>query len=201
MKFLNTGITATVLAILVSACGEIKENKAGKQVEALETAENMEVEAPDDYDSEMAATIRGLTRQDERFDTLNAALEKANMQSTLRDDLPYTVFAPTDEAFKNLPEGKLDALYKEGNEVELTSVLSYHVVSGKHTVSDIKKGIEGNNGAYTLETLEGSRITFTLDGSEVVLAGVDGGEARIVDSEVEATNGVIHGIDRVVMFK
>jgi uncharacterized surface protein with fasciclin (FAS1) repeats len=123
------------------------------------------------------------------------------MQSTLRDDLPYTVFAPTDEAFKNLPEGKLDALYKEGNEVELTRVLSYHVVSGKHTVSDIKKGIEGNNGAYTLETLEGSRITFTLDGSEVVLAGVDGGEARIVDSEVEATNGVIHGIDRVVMFK
>jgi uncharacterized surface protein with fasciclin (FAS1) repeats len=201
MKFLHTGITAIVLAVLVSACGDLKENKDEQKAESMETVENMEVEVPDDYESERTATISGITMQDERFDTLSIALDKANLHSTLNEDMSYTVFAPTDEAFKNLPDGKLDKLYEKENESELISVLSYHVVSGKHTTSDIEKKIKENDGSYTLETLEGGRITLTLDDSEIVLTGVDGGEARIVDSDVEASNGLIHEIDHVVMFE
>ena len=201
MKLFNKITTAMVLsALMLSACGEINEKKT-EQDTSMETAENMEVEVPNTFEAEETRTISGLTSSDERFDSLNIALEKANLHSSLNEDTTYTVLAPTDAAFDSLPEGKLDSLFEQGNENELTRILSYHVISGKYSVSDIKQGIEAHSGSYTLETLEGGRLTFTLDNSEIVITGVDGGEARIVAADVEATNGVIHGIDHVVMFK
>ena len=120
------------------------------------------------------------------FTTLLAAAEAAGLVETLQGDGPYTVFAPTDEAFAALPEGTVDTLLMPENKDQLTAVLSYHVVDGKVMSTDLTDGMEA-------ETLEGS--TLTVDLSD----GVKVGEATVTQPDIEASNGVIHVIDTVLM--
>jgi uncharacterized surface protein with fasciclin (FAS1) repeats len=120
----------------------------------------------------------------DNFNTLVTAVEAAGLVETLKGEGPFTVFAPTDEAFAALPEGTLDELL---NDIPtLTAILTYHVVPGKVMSSDLSDGMMA-------ETVEGSEVTIGTEGGVTV----DG--ANVVQADIEASNGVIHVIDSVIL--
>jgi uncharacterized surface protein with fasciclin (FAS1) repeats len=118
------------------------------------------------------------------FKTLAAALQAAGLVDTLKGKGPFTVFAPTDEAFAKLPAGALDALLKD--KAKLTAVLTYHVVPGKVMAADVAKMKEAR-------TVQGGSLEIATAG------GVKVNDANVVKTDIEATNGVIHVIDAVLM--
>jgi uncharacterized surface protein with fasciclin (FAS1) repeats len=118
------------------------------------------------------------------FTTLLTAVETAGLTETLKGDGPFTVFAPADETFAGVPAGVLDAVLS--NKTELTRVLTYHVVPGTYTAADLA-------GVDTLTTLSGATLTISTDGQVTV----DG--ATVVTADIQARNGVIHVIDRVML--
>ena len=122
-----------------------------------------------------------------QFNTLVAAVEAADLVTTLKGDGPFTVFAPTDEAFAALPEGTVENLLKPENKDQLVSVLTYHVVPGKIMSSDIA------GTATMVESVQGSELD--VDATDGVT--VDG--ANVVTADIETDNGVIHVIDKVVL--
>jgi uncharacterized surface protein with fasciclin (FAS1) repeats len=120
------------------------------------------------------------------FTTLVAAVQAAGLVETLKGEGPFTVFAPTDEAFAALPAGTVEDLLKPENKDKLTAILTYHVVAGKVMSGDLTEGM-------TAATVNGADVTITLDGG----AKVNG--ANVTTADVEASNGVIHIIDAVIM--
>jgi uncharacterized surface protein with fasciclin (FAS1) repeats len=119
-----------------------------------------------------------------QFTTLVAALKKADLVDTLKGAGPYTVFAPTDEAFAKLPKGALEGLLEDKE--KLTAVLTYHVVPGRVMAADVKPG--------AVETVQGESLTISTTNDRVMV-----NEARIVKTDIAASNGVIHVIDSVVL--
>jgi uncharacterized surface protein with fasciclin (FAS1) repeats len=123
------------------------------------------------------------------FKTLAAALKAAGLVDTLKGAGPFTVFAPTDEAFAKLPAGTLDDLLKPENKQKLTSILTYHVVPGKVMAADVVK-------LTTAKTVNGKSIAIAASGGGVTVDG-----ARVVKTDIAASNGVIHVIDAVILPK
>jgi uncharacterized surface protein with fasciclin (FAS1) repeats len=119
------------------------------------------------------------------FNTLLAAVEAADLKETLATQGPFTVFAPTDEAFAALPDGTVEMLLKPENKDKLVKILTYHVVSGEAQASDLKEG--------SLKTVEGSSIMVEL-GEKVKI-----NQATVVTADVKASNGIIHVIDQVIL--
>ncbi|MDT7830335.1 fasciclin domain-containing protein [Pricia sp. S334] len=144
-------------------------------------------------------TIVGVASGNDDFSTLVAAVKAADLVETLSSDGPFTVFAPTNSAFGALPDGTVETLLKPENKQKLTSILTYHVVSGKVMAADVVKAIKDNNGKYMVDTVQGNKLTFSLDGQNVVLTDAKGGTATVAMADVDASNGVIHAIDSVVM--
>jgi uncharacterized surface protein with fasciclin (FAS1) repeats len=120
------------------------------------------------------------------FSTLIAAVEAAGLVDTLKGEGPFTVFAPTDEAFAALPEGTVEELLKPENIDQLTAILTYHVVPGEVMSGDLTNGMEAT-------TVQGGDVTIMTEG------GVTVEGANVVTADVDATNGVIHVIDSVIL--
>ena len=120
------------------------------------------------------------------FETLVAAVQAADLVETLKGDGPFTVFAPTDEAFAALPEGTVESLLLEENRDQLVAILTYHVVPGAVMSTDLSDGM-------TAATVQGADITVSLGDSVMV------NDATVVTADIEASNGVIHVIDSVIM--
>ncbi len=134
--------------------------------------------------------------------TLVAAVKAAGLVETLEGTGPFTVFAPTNEAFNKLPAGTVDTLLKPGNKATLTKVLTYHVVAGRLSAHDLMKQIKEGNGTAQLTTVEGGKLWVTLhDGKHIELKDEKGGTAMVTIANVFQSNGVIHVIDSVVMPK
>ena len=132
--------------------------------------------------------------------TLVAAVKAAGLVETLEGPGPFTVFAPTNEAFDKLPAGTVDTLLKPENKATLTKVLTYHVVAGRRSSGDLMKKIKEGKGTTELTTVEGGRLWVMLhDGKHIMLKDEKGGTALITIADVFQSNGVIHVIDRVVM--
>jgi uncharacterized surface protein with fasciclin (FAS1) repeats len=123
------------------------------------------------------------------FTTLVAALEAAGLVDTLKSEGPFTVFAPTDEAFAKLPEGTLEMLLMPENKEQLVSILTYHVVAGKVMAADVMK-------LDSATTVQGQEVTVDIMGGNVMID-----DATVVIADVEASNGVIHVIDSVILPK
>mgnify|MGYP001500470564 CR=1 FL=1 len=121
------------------------------------------------------------------FKTLAAALEAADLVSTLKGEGPFTVFAPTDAAFEKLPAGTLDTLLKPENKQQLVDILTYHVVPGKVLAADVV-------GLDEAKTVNGKMIDVQVDGSALKV-----NEANVTATDVAASNGVIHVIDQVIL--
>ena len=132
--------------------------------------------------------------------TLVAAVKAAGLVDTLQGAGPFTVFAPTNDAFSKLPQGAVETLLKPENKDQLTKVLTYHVVAGKWSAADLKKKIKEGNGATELTTVQGGKLWATLHmDKHIMLKDEKGGTALITIPDVFQSNGVIHVIDGVVM--
>ncbi len=132
--------------------------------------------------------------------TLVAAVKAAGLVATLEGPGPFTVFAPTNEAFNKLPAGTVDTLLKPENKATLTKVLTYHVVAGRLSAQDLMKKIKEGKGTAELTTVEGGKLFVMLhDGKHIELKDEKGGTAMVTIANVFQSNGVIHVIDTVVM--
>jgi uncharacterized surface protein with fasciclin (FAS1) repeats len=132
--------------------------------------------------------------------TLVAAVKAAGLIDTLEGPGPFTVFAPTNEAFNKLPAGTVDTLLKPENKATLTKVLTYHVVAGRLSAQDLMKKIKDGKGTAELTTVEGGKLFVMLhDGKHLELKDEKGGTAMVTIANVFQSNGVIHVIDSVVM--
>ena len=129
--------------------------------------------------------------------TLVAAVKAAGLVDTLASKGPFTVFAPTDAAFAKLPAGTVDTLLQPANRSTLTSVLTYHVVAGKVSASDLIAKINASGGSASLTTVQGGTLTARLDGGKVVIVDAKGGAATVVAADLMQSNGVIHVTDAV----
>jgi uncharacterized surface protein with fasciclin (FAS1) repeats len=182
-------VAAITLSLGLAACGSDDSTDEATPAETSSSAPatteaTEEAAAADIVDTAVAAGD---------FTTLAAALEAAGLVETLKGDGPFTVFAPTDDAFAALPEGTVDTLL-EDPQGDLTDILTYHVVSGKVMAADVA-GLDGQE----VETLQGATFTVNVDGDNVTLTDAAGNTVNVTQTDVEASNGVIHVIDAVLM--
>lgn len=134
--------------------------------------------------------------------TLVAAVKAAGLVDVLQSAGPFTVFAPTNEAFAMLPQGAVDNLLKPESKEQLQAVLKYHVVPGKVSAADLTKMIKDNGGKATLKTVQGDNLYASLDKKgDVWIWDENGGKAMVTIADVNQNNGVIHVVDHVLMPK
>ncbi len=131
--------------------------------------------------------------------TLVAAVKAAGLVDTLNSAGPFTVFAPTDDAFAKLPAGTVDTLVQPESKATLTKILTYHVVAGKVSSKDLVKLIKKGGGTATLKTVSGGTLTAKASGATITLTDEKGGTATVTTADVFQKNGVIHVIDTVLM--
>jgi uncharacterized surface protein with fasciclin (FAS1) repeats len=133
------------------------------------------------------------------FSTLVVAVKAADLVSTLKSEGPFTVFAPLNSAFAKLPQETLAALLKPENKGQLSSILTYHVVAGEFNAKDIIAAINSSGGSFTVKTVNGGELVATLSNGNVILTDEKGGVSAVTKTDVDASNGVIHVIDSVVL--
>jgi transforming growth factor-beta-induced protein len=143
--------------------------------------------------------IVDLASSNDNLSTLVAAVAAGGLVETLEGEGPFTVFAPDNTAFDNLPEGLLEALLKPENKEILSSILTYHVVSGNVKAADLIKAIEEGGGTHTFTTVNGGELSASVLGDNVVLTDASGNKATVTATDVEASNGVVHIINSVVV--
>jgi uncharacterized surface protein with fasciclin (FAS1) repeats len=131
--------------------------------------------------------------------TLVAAVKAAGLVKTLEGPGPFTVFAPTNEAFKKLPAGTVDTLLKPENKKTLANVLTYHVVPGRLTAKDIMEKVKAGGGKAMLKTVEGADLTFEDKDGKLWIMDAKGDTAQVTIRNVMQSNGVIHVIDTVML--
>lgn len=133
--------------------------------------------------------------------TLVAAVKAAGLVDTLKSAGPFTVFAPTNEAFDKLPAGTVDTLLKPENKDKLKGILTYHVIGSKEDAASIAKAIAAGNGKATFKTVQGGTLTASMDGKDVIITDEKGGKSKVTIADVMQSNGVIHVVDTVLMHK
>lgn len=195
MKAIKTFSILALSTVFFFSCGDKKKDTTEEVVEEV-----MEVK---EVVKEEVATpnIVGVASGNDNFSTLVAAVVAADLAETLSGDGPFTVFAPTNDAFAKLPAGTVETLLKPENKDQLTGILTYHVVSGNYGATAVIDAINGNNGTFTVPTVQGGNIELSLNNGKVMLKDANGGVSTVVIADVAASNGVIHAIDSVVMPK
>ncbi|MEH6755988.1 MAG: fasciclin domain-containing protein [Parasphingorhabdus sp.] len=183
-KFLLTSVATLSLA----ACSGQNSDTAANEGDSETVAE---VQEP--------TNIIGVAQHNADFSTLVVAVTAADLGATLSEEGPYTVFAPTNAAFNKVDPAKLSELLTADHKADLTALLNYHVIAGKMTAADVTKAISEGGGTATLTTLQGAKLKATMEGTHVILEDATGGKSTVTVADVNATNGVIHGIDTVVM--
>ena len=133
--------------------------------------------------------------------TLVAAVQAAGLVETLSGPGPFTVFAPTNDAFAMLPEGTVDNLLKPENKDTLVKILTCHVVAAKALSTDVAKMVADDGGEHVIDTVGGCKITAKVDGDKVMLTDEAGGTATVTVADVLQSNGVIHVVDHVLLPK
>ncbi|MEZ4856969.1 MAG: fasciclin domain-containing protein [Gelidibacter sp.] len=133
--------------------------------------------------------------------TLVAAVKAADLVDVLSSKGPFTVFAPTNEAFDKLPKGTVETLLKPENKATLQNILKYHVVAGKWSAKDLVKLIKKGNGKASIKTVSGGILTAWTKGNDVYVTDENGNSAKVTIADVNQSNGVIHVIDTVLLPK
>ncbi|MEY4175403.1 MAG: hypothetical protein RI900_2568 [Actinomycetota bacterium] len=171
---------AVVASLALVACGDDKDSAVTTAPAPVETAAATTMPAA-------AGDIVAVASGNADFSTLVAAVKAAGLVETLQGAGPFTVFAPTNDAFAALPAGLVDKLLLPENKEVLTKILTYHVVAGMVMAADVKAG--------DVPSVEGSNITIAVEGGTVTLNGA----SKVVATDVAASNGVIHVIDAVIL--
>jgi uncharacterized surface protein with fasciclin (FAS1) repeats len=187
MKIINFTLASVVALSLAACAGETPADDTAADETAM--AE----------DATAAGNIVEVAQGDETFSTLVAAVTAADLGATLSGPGPYTVFAPTNDAFGKLPDGTVETLTTEDTET-LKSILTYHVVEGAVDAATLTAAIEeAGDAGYEVATVGGGTLTATIADGGVVLTDATGNTAKVTATDVAATNGVIHVIDTVLM--
>ncbi|RFZ90191.1 fasciclin domain-containing protein [Mucilaginibacter conchicola] len=131
--------------------------------------------------------------------TLVAAVKAAGLVETLKSAGPFTVFAPTNEAFDKLPKGTVETLLKPENKDMLTKILTYHVVAGKWSAAELMAKIKAGNGTAELKTVSGGTLKAMAQGKKIYLVDEKGGKSWVTIADVNQSNGVIHVVNTVLM--
>lgn len=187
-------LAATVsLTLALAACGD--DNGDDAETTGTETTSASEATTTDDAATDDAAEgdIVDTAAAAGEFNTLITAVQAAELEETLRGEGPYTVLAPTDEAFEALPDGTLDDLLADPTG-DLADILKYHVIEGVVMADDVA-GMDGE----TVATVQGEELTIEVDGDNVSFVDATGNSSQVTMADVEATNGVIHALDGVLM--
>jgi uncharacterized surface protein with fasciclin (FAS1) repeats len=198
MRMRRAGVTLALVAVAgmtAAACSDDDSNDASAS-EATEqsAASSTEAEAREEMAAEADAateeTIVDIAANNPDFSTLVAAVEAAGLAETLAGEGPFTVFAPTNDAFAKLPAGTVESLLEPANKDQLTSILTYHVVPAEVMAADVTAG--------AVTTVNGASFDVSTDGGVVISDG-QGGTANVVQTDIVASNGVIHVIDAVLL--
>ncbi|EAS18607.1 fasciclin domain containing surface protein [Flavobacteria bacterium BBFL7] len=191
MKLTSLFTTLTLIGLGISVDAQSDQQVASTQTIATQSVTSQT----------MSDDIVGVAASDKRFATLVAAVKAANFEETLQGDGPFTIFAPTNSAFDKLPKGTLATLLKKENKDKIASILAYHVIPGEWTAAKIMKNIDANGGGFMATTTQGQPIYASLVDGKLVLQDANGDRSMITLSDIEATNGLIHAIDTVVLPK
>jgi uncharacterized surface protein with fasciclin (FAS1) repeats len=133
--------------------------------------------------------------------TLVAAVTAADLVGTLKSKGPFTVFAPTNDAFAKLPAGTVETLLKPENKSKLSGILTYHVVAGNLMASDVVSAIKNGKGKAEVATVNGQKLTISMMGDKVMITDANGNSAHVTAADLKGTNGVVHVIDSVLLPK
>lgn len=177
--------TGMAVALVCMSCSVHAATQKGTEVGGVQMLSKSSI-------AENAATSPVLTM-------FSADMKSAGLQDKLNDKGPYTVFAPTDDAFKKLPAGTADGLRKPENSADLTKVMTYLVVPGKITSAKLKKMVHKGHGTATLTSMEGEAITVKTAGDVITLTDEKGDSAVILTADVPQKNGLIHIVDGVLL--
>ena len=193
MKTRNLFMAVAIIGLFATtSCKTSKTEEAKEETVAM---------VADVVETVQTPNIVGVAASNENFTTLVAAVKAVGLVETLSSAGPFTVFAPTNAAFAKLPEGTVATLLQPENKATLTSILTYHVVSGKFDAAAVVEAIKANNGAFTITTVQGGKLVASLMEGNVMLKDEKGNMSTVVIADVAASNGVIHAIDSVVMPK
>lgn len=194
MRLVKKISTIALVGLITISYGQTKQDKHSEMAASATMATNTTMVTA-------VPTIVGVAAANADFSTLVAAVTKAGLVTTLSSAGPFTVFAPNNAAFAKLPAGTVDSLLKPENLDMLTAILTYHVVAGKVEAAAVIDAINKNNGKYSVTTVQGSTIVFSLEDGKVILTDANGGTSTVILADVAASNGVIHAIDSVIMPK
>jgi uncharacterized surface protein with fasciclin (FAS1) repeats len=147
--------------------------------------------------TEGAGDVVGALGSNADYSTALAAVKTAGLDATLKTGGPYTIFAPNNVAFSNLPAGKLDSLLKDP--VKLGTILKGHVVTGKYAKADIIKALNAGKGKATLTTIDGQTLTLSLVGSKLQLSNAAGNTAQVTLFDLVGANGIVNGINGILI--
>jgi len=208
MKFKTMVLSLALMGFLFTSCNDDKkkEEEAAKQEQMKMDQENEAMmKAEEEAKMKQAEfennTIAIMAMNNANYSTLFTALKTAELADTFMEEGEYTVFAPTNEAFSKVPKATMDNLMKPENKEKLQNLLKYHVVSGEWNAEAVMKAIKENNNAYQVTTLEGEKLTLSIKGDKVMVKDAKGNMATVADADMDASNGIIHGIDKVLMPK
>ena len=208
MKLNKLVLSLAVVGMLFASCDDTKK----KEAEAKAEADKMEMESKMAAEEEakmmetkkmemQKTSIAGLAMANPTYSTLVTALKQADLAETFMGEGEYTVFAPTNEAFAKLPKATLDAVMKDENKAMLQGILKYHVIAGEWNADAVIKAINDNKNAYNVTTLNGENLVLSLKGGKVMIKDAKGNMATVADPNMDASNGIIHGIDKVLLPK
>lgn len=188
----QAALLAAASTLLVAACSNAEE--------APRPAEAAPADATAPAQTTEAGTIVAVAQGAADFSTLVAAVQAADLVSTLNGPGPFTVFAPTNAAFEKIPAATRDALLAPAGKADLTKILTYHVVPGRVDAAALTQQIQAGGGSASLTTVEGGTLTARVGpGGSVTLTDEAGNVSTVAQTDIAASNGVIHAIDTVVM--
>ena len=145
--------------------------------------------------------IINIASNNDDFSTLVLAIKTAQLVSTLQGDGPFTVFAPVNSAFAKIDTKTIETLLSPEGRDQLTKILTYHVIAGEFKAKEVINAINASGGAFTIETVSGDKLVATLSGNTVILTDENKRTAAVTKTDIDATNGVIHVIDTVILPK
>lgn len=187
-----TLLLATSAALTLAACGETTDDITPAD-EAM-MADDMAI------DTTAPGNVVEVAQGNPDFSSLVAAVTSANLGATLSGPGPFTVFAPNNAAFDKVPQATRDELMSPAGQADLAGILQYHVVEGEMNAQAIQQAIEGAGAdGHTIATVNGAALTATVENGNVVLTDAAGNSATVIQTDIDASNGVLHAIDTVLM--
>ncbi|WP_410005501.1 fasciclin domain-containing protein [Aequorivita nionensis] len=209
MKLKTIVMSLAVVAMLFASCEDTKKKEAEEQAKA----EQMRMEREKDSLMKVEADNQAMMAQMEansiaakamgnaELSTLVSALQAADMAQTLKGEGDYTVFAPTNDAFSKVPKATLENLMKPENKAQLQKLLQYHVLQGKMNAADVMAKIKDAGGKLDVTTMNGEVLTLSEKNGKVMIKDAKGNSATVTSADMDASNGVVHTIDKVLMPK